>query len=329
MTPASPIVATRGSDLALEQTRRVRSALRIDTELRIVRTAGDRDRRMPLSEQTGAGFFTKDIEGQLLQGEVDLAVHSLKDLPVELAPGLVLGAHLPRDVPSDLLLVRPDAVDTARRLPVVAGSRVGASSARRQALLDLYAPDVVGAPIRGNVPTRVEKARRGDFEAILLSRAGVERLNLDTTPLEVFELDPHLWPGAPGQGTIVVEARANDPSMRTALAHLDHHETAAFTGAERQLLLAYGGGCHAPFGAYAHRDGEQTHIDVAAAPHHEDGEDPLAHPMRLRRFSAADLARAVALAQAWIQAGCGAQDDPFTDHQDKPLKIWHTAPAWC
>ena len=83
MTPASPIVATRGSDLALEQTRRVRSSLRIDTELRIVRTAGDRDRRMPLSEQTGAGFFTKDIEGQLLQGEVDLAVHSLKDLPTE------------------------------------------------------------------------------------------------------------------------------------------------------------------------------------------------------------------------------------------------------
>ncbi len=339
--PRAPIVASRGSALALEQARRVRDALAVTSDLSIVRTAGDRDGRVPLSEQTGAGFFTRDIEEQLLEGSVDLAVHSLKDLPVELAPGLVFGAHLERDHPSDILLVRPDAVDAGRPLPVKAGGRVGASSARRQALLRRYAPDLVPADIRGNVPTRVDKARRGDFDAILLSRAGVERLQLDTTPLEVFELDPRTWPGAPGQATIVVETRSDATHLLELLGPLNHAATQELTAAERDLLLAYGGGCHAPFGAYAcTTTGDGTtagggtsaggvEIHVCAAPLHREGAGPRAHPMELCTFSGETLATALAAARAWIHAGCtnGADSTPDIG-KDNPWPLWQPAPAW-
>ncbi|MDP6519819.1 MAG: hydroxymethylbilane synthase [Planctomycetota bacterium] len=324
-----PLVASRGSDLAREQTRRVRAALDLESELRIVRTAGDRQQHIPLSEQTGAGFFTKDIEEQLLAGEVDMAVHSLKDLPVQLAPGLVFGAHLERDVPSDILLVRPEALDESRPLPVRRGGRVGASSARRQALLGLHAPDLVPADIRGNVPTRVDKAKRGDFDAILLSRAGVERLQLDTAPLLVFELDPRSWPGAPGQATIAVETRTEEADLLTALDAINHRETEVLTGAERCLLLAYGGGCHAPFGAYARRTSSQVEVFVAAAPLHVEGEDPRAKPMHLRCFPGADLSAAVAAAQAWIVAGCGALGDAqMNTGKEQAWPLWQASPAW-
>jgi len=243
-------IGTRGSDLALWQARWVQSRLP-GAALVIITTKGDRVQDRDLSAAEGVGFFTKELEHALLVGEVDVAVHSLKDLPVVTAPGLHVAGIPERAPAADVLLARPDAFDPSRPVPLKPGSRVGASSLRRRAFAADLEPDLVPTSLRGNVPTRVRRCQEGEFEAIVLAEAGLSRLGLDVSPLIISRMDEVLWPPAPGQGALGIEVRADDDEAVKAVAALDHAPTRACVWIERQVLAAFDGGCHLPLGVLA------------------------------------------------------------------------------
>lgn len=251
MTPRKVVIGTRGSDLALWQANTAAALIDAETELSIVKTSGDRFQNIALQGQSTQGFFTKEIELLLLNGEIDVAVHSLKDLPTEITPGLVLGAYLKRAPVSDLLLVNPDWVAADNLVPLKPGCCVGATSLRRQALLRLYRPEAEAALLRGNVPSRVEKCRAGEYGAIILARAGVERLGLKLDDLNVYELDPELWLPAPGQGAVAIQVRAGDAELLDLLEKANDSPTRRAADLERRLLANFEGGCHTAFGAWA------------------------------------------------------------------------------
>jgi hydroxymethylbilane synthase len=244
-------LGTRGSRLALWQAEWVKAALgRLGTavELVIIKTQGDQDIDRPLHQLEGTGFFTKAIEDALLDGRVDLAVHSLKDLPTKQPPGLVVAAVPERHDPAEALVSRDAAAASLDALPP--GARVGTSSLRRVSQLRYRRPDVEVISLRGNVPTRVDKVANGQdgLVAALLAVAGLERLGLGqhvTARLDPLDLMP-----APGQGALGLETRADDRAARAALAPLHHPPTATAVAAERGLLAALGGGCQAPVGAW-------------------------------------------------------------------------------
>jgi hydroxymethylbilane synthase len=302
------IVGTRGSRLAREQTRRVTERLPGSSEVRVVKTSGDRFKDQKLGEQSSVGFFTKEIEAELLSKKIDLAVHSLKDLPTAIPPGLVLAAVLERDEAGDVLLARPDAVDQDKDLPLKPGARVGASSMRRQALLGAFAGEVQPVPIRGNVPTRVEKCIRGGCDAVVLARAGLARLGLEVDPLVAFDLNPRVWIGAPGQGVIAVEAREGDREALERLSGLEHAPTRACVDAERRLHVVFGGGCHAPFGAFMEQENSKIHV---AAPSN-------AGRLGVKEFTALDEA------EEWIRSGC-----PSDTTMGREEWICRPARLWC
>jgi hydroxymethylbilane synthase len=244
-------IGTRGSALARWQAEHVRdrlSALGHEVSLQVITTAGDRllDRR--LESVGGKGAFLKEIEEALEAGEVDLAVHSLKDVPTALADGLELCAMLERADPRDGLVSAGAGLD---ELP--AGARVGTTSLRRQAQLRAARPDLELADLRGNVDTRIRRLREGSFDAILLAMAGLARLGRAE---EVTQpLDPRRFVPAPGQGVIALECRAGDDPVREAAKPLDHAPTARQAAAERAFLAALGGGCNVPLAAHAFEDG--------------------------------------------------------------------------
>jgi hydroxymethylbilane synthase len=289
-------IGTRGSALALWQAEHVRDrllALGHAVELRVITTTGDRvlDRR--LDSVGGKGAFLKEIEETMQAGEIDLAVHSLKDVPVELPRGLSLCAILERADPRDALLsAGPRLAD----LP--AGATVGTTSLRRQALLRALRPDLALADLRGNVDTRIRRLREGRFDAILLAMAGLTRLGRAG---EVTEpLDPRQFVPAPGQGAIALECRDADTAVREAVAPLDHAPSARAVGAERAFLAALGGGCNVPLGAHAFAvDGELELVGFVAA---SDG------PALLRgeRHGSAPEALGRALAEDLLARGAGA-----------------------
>jgi hydroxymethylbilane synthase len=276
--------------------------------VQVIKTSGDRFKEQKLGEQSGVGFFTKEIERELLSEKIDLAVHSLKDLPTAIPPGLVLAAVLERDEAGDVLLARPEALDQERDLPLKAGARVGASSMRRQALLGAFAGEVQPVPIRGNVPTRVEKCIRGDCDAVILARAGLARLGLEASPLVAFDLNPRVWICAPGQGVIAVEAREDDREARERLSGLEHAPTRAAVDAERSLHVVFGGGCHAPFGAFAEQGKSRIHV---AAPSN-------AGRLGVKEFSVLEEA------EEWIRSGC-----PSESTMGREEWICRPARSWC
>ncbi len=243
-------LGTRKSELALTQSGWVARQLGPDVTLVGVTTEGDRLVDVPLSGALTKGFFTEALERGLLDGTLDLAVHSLKDLPIDQPAGLVLGAIPPREAVADLLIVSLEAWDsTAPVLPLRAGASVGAASERRQWLLRTLRPDLVPAFLRGNVPTRVARLREGKFDAVILAEAGVRRLGLSLDGLCVARLGVRSWPCAAGQGALAVQCRADDVGMRARLQALHHAPTAAAVDTERRWLSALGGGCSVPFGA--------------------------------------------------------------------------------
>jgi len=240
-------IGTRGSALALWQAEHVKkhlAALGHEVELRVITTTGDRvlDRR--LEAVGGKGAFLKEIEDALLAAEVDLAVHSLKDVPTVLPDGLSLCAILERADPRDALLS-----SGLRLAELPAGARVGTTSLRRQALVRTARADVVLTDLRGNVDTRIQRLREGRFDAILLAMAGLTRLGRAGEVTEA--LDPRVFVPAPGQGAIALECRDDDTVVREAVAPLDHAPTARAIAAERAFLEALGGGCNVPLGAHA------------------------------------------------------------------------------
>lgn len=251
------IIGTRGSALALWQARRLQLLLGGEdagVRLEIIRTRGDA--RLDVSLADGPldkGAFTKELEEALLDGRVDLAVHSLKDLPTSLPDGLELGPVPERADIGDVLLVRQDALDeTAERpLPLRPGSTVGTGSPRRVALLRHACPDArVPELFRGNVPTRIRKCIDGEVDAVLLARAGVSRLELDPAPLIAFDLDPARWLPAPAQGALGLELRAGDGAVRDRLEDLADPVATLGASVERGLLAKLEAGCHAALGAW-------------------------------------------------------------------------------
>jgi len=241
-------IGSRGSALALWQAEHVRQrllALGHEAAIQVITTTGDRVQDRRLEEVGGKGAFLKEIEEAMLAGEVDLAVHSLKDVPTALPAGLRLCAILERADPRDALLSSSGL--SLKRLP--AGARVGTTSLRRRAQVAALRPDVVLQDLRGNVDTRIRRLREGVCDAILLAVAGLERLGRRAEATEVLE--PDVFLPAPGQGAIALECREADQAVAIAVAPLDHPRTARAVAAERALLAGLQGGCNVPLGAYA------------------------------------------------------------------------------
>ncbi len=289
------VLGTRGSALALAQTGLVRAALAIaspgvETEIREFKTTGDKRQDLSLSsavhgdagEQIDKGLFTKELELALVAREIDVAIHSLKDLPTANPPGLIVAAVLPRANPEDVLIFKPAAADYRQTIPLASGSTVATSSVRRQLQLLHARPDLKVVDIRGNVGTRLEKLRdRFEWAALVLARAGLERLgfNLDGGVIEISgaqfgvkAISADLMLPAVGQGAIALQTRADDPITRERLAAVNHADTFAAITAERELLRLLGGGCQAPLGvATSLQAGELT---LRAVFHRATGELP-------------------------------------------------------
>jgi hydroxymethylbilane synthase len=244
------IVGTRGSTLALRQTDAVVAALSrrspaYDCTVQVVKTQGDRVTDVPLSRFATTGVFVRDVESLLLDGSIDLAVHSLKDVPPDVAPGTVLAAYPERADPLDVLVSRDGPLAS---LP--AGARVGTSSVRRLAQLRAFRSDLVfDEGLRGNVDTRLSKLYQGDFDAIVLAAAGLIRLGRADEITEYLPVDVCL-PDA-GQGALVAQARQDDSEVVELLAAVDDTDVRAAVLAERAVLRAFGGGCKVPVAAYA------------------------------------------------------------------------------
>ncbi|MGO8703854.1 MAG: hydroxymethylbilane synthase [Candidatus Brocadiia bacterium] len=243
------VIGTRGSPLAMWQADYVRRALiqahaGLEVRIEIIRTTGDVLLEPPLARIGGMGVFTKEIENALLKRQVDLAVHSLKDLPTQLADGLRLAAVLKREDPADALVAR----DGRGLAQLPAGAKVLTGSLRRQAQLMHRRPDLKIAQMRGNVQTRLDKFDRSDASAMLLACAGLARLNLSGRITQ--RLDPAEFLPACGQGALAVEVRADDSRVAELCGALDDRATRLATTAERAFLAALGGGCLAPIGAY-------------------------------------------------------------------------------
>ena len=260
MSALKPLrIGTRASALALWQARHVESLVRAQpgappVELVHIRTEGDVQSDVPLWQVQGKAFFTKEIDRALLAGTVDIAVHSLKDLATRLEPGLQLAATLPREDPRDALISASGA--TLSALPQ--GARVGTSSLRRRAFLARARPDAVLLELRGNVPTRVERLRKGDYEAIILAAAGLKRLGLAEQITEYLGVGT--WPPAVAQGVIGICARADDEATLRWLSPLDDRAARLAVSAERALLRMLEGGCQVPLGALATIHEEQLSL---------------------------------------------------------------------
>lgn len=245
-------LGTRGSPLALAQARMVRAALAAAhgfdperIEIQVIRTSGDRIQDRPLAEVGGKGLFTKEIEEALAAGLIDFAVHSSKDMPTVLPPGLMLSAFMERDDPRDAFISRK--AKSIADLP--RGATVGTASLRRQAMMKRRRPDLVIVPLRGNVETRLRKLDEGVADATLLALAGLKRLGLADAATAVLDVDEFL--PAVGQGAIGIEARAGDSRTRELLGSINHADTFSALAAERAFLAVLDGSCRTPIGGYA------------------------------------------------------------------------------
>ncbi len=255
MSAEQVVLGTRPSRLARWQTDWVRGQLQaawpaLRVEVRLFSTAGDRNPDQPLPEIGTKGVFTADLERALLAGEIDLAVHSLKDLPVDDAPDTALGAICARADARDVLVFGPAEPACHNLNDVPAGARVGTCSVRRTAQLLALRPDLNIVSVRGNVDTRLAKVQRGDYDAIVLAAAGLVRLGLGEHIGQYLSLEEML--PAPGQAALAVQCRSADSGALTLLTALDDPAARAATTAERSFLKALGGGCSAPIAAYAH-----------------------------------------------------------------------------
>ncbi len=241
-------MGTRASTLALIQTRQVATALEGGTgarvSLRTIRTKGDEQANATLARIGGDGVFTSALDRALVDGVVDVAVHSLKDLPTRLTPGLCVAATPPREDPRDALVLPLGDDHTLASLP--AGSRIGTGSPRRAALARAFRPDCAVVSMRGNVDTRLAKLDRGACDALLLATAGLDRMGLRDRASELLERTA--WLPAAGQGALAVVVRRDDARARSLAESLDHHATRQAVRAERELLRLLGAGCHLPVG---------------------------------------------------------------------------------
>jgi hydroxymethylbilane synthase len=255
-------IATRTGSLAVTQTQIVVSAIQklypdLDVRIKKIASEGDKDRKTTLWELKDTGFFTSILEDALLANEAEAAVHSFKDLPTAIRDGLTIGAVLGRKFPEDCL-VTASPIKSLDELPNEA--IVGTSSLRRTVQLKRLRSDLRCVPIRGNVPTRLKKLEQGDFDAIVLARAGLERLGLSDKISIIF--DPTKFIPSPAQGALAVEVRADDTETKEIVSKLDDKDARIVTTAERQVFSALGCGCHAPAGVFAQIDGSKITISA-------------------------------------------------------------------
>jgi hydroxymethylbilane synthase len=258
------IIGTRGSDLALWQANFVKDSLAnigVDAELKIIKTQGDSILNLRLDKLEGKGFFTKELEEYLLDGSIDLAVHSHKDLPTKHPDGLIIAAVSEREDPSDVILILKDCVDTTKKLSVKHNGTVGTSSNRRQSQLLAIRPDIEFENLRGNVPTRVQKLRDENYDAIIMAKAGLNRLKLDLSEFYIEEIEPtaELVP-APSQGVLAIQIRETNTQLFDVLQQLNNKAVADEIAIERKVLNLFDGGCHMPLGCYCKKEDGVYHV---------------------------------------------------------------------
>ncbi len=270
------IIGTRGSDLALWQANFVRKELeRIGhkVHIEIITTQGDKVQDLGFDKMEGKGFFTKEIEAALLKRDIDLAVHSHKDLETKQPEGLKVAAVSARENPCELLLVCESAYQENALWGLRKDAVVGTSSARRKSQLLALRQDVQIKELRGNVPTRVEKLRSGEYDAILLAKAGVLRLELDLSGLVSIDLTPDEFVPAPAQGVLALQIRSVDAELQNILKQLNDSKVQKIVHLERSVLNLMDGGCQLPLGVYC--DNKYVHVSFS---------DDAMHPSRYFRF---------------------------------------------
>ncbi|MDI1355391.1 MAG: hydroxymethylbilane synthase [bacterium] len=258
------IIGTRGSDLALWQANYTKKLLEEKghaVEIKIISTEGDRSQEWDTSfdKLEGKGFFTKELEESLLNKSIDLAVHSHKDLQTEMPDGLMVAGVSKRQDPSDMLVMSKEVMDDTMKFGLKKGAIVGTSSARRKSQLLAFRPDVQIKDMRGNVPTRVAKLRKGDYDAIMLATAGVERLELDLDDLHVEHLNTAEFVPAPAQGVLAWQAREDDTELLEVIDEISDLDVLIKINIERQVLQMFDGGCQLPLGVYC--DNEEDDED--------------------------------------------------------------------
>ena len=251
--PSCLTIATRGSKLAVWQSNYIKNLIlaqhpKIDIKLLTITTKGDKITNLPLAKIGGKGLFVKEIEDAILNGQADLAVHSMKDLPMHLPPGLIIGAMPERGEAQDIYLSQN--YPTPQHLPK--GAVVGSSSLRRQAQMLINFPHLAVKSLRGNINTRLDKLARGEYDAIVLAAVGLQRLNLSCP--HMLALPVNTYVPAAGQGALGVEFKQERGDLKNLLAFMNHPPTRLCVEAERAFLRELNGGCHAPIAAYASFD---------------------------------------------------------------------------
>jgi hydroxymethylbilane synthase len=260
-------IGTRGSKLALWQAHYTQAQLKAagyESELVIIKTQGDRIQHLSFDKMEGKGFFTKEIEEALIREEIDVAVHSMKDLPTASPDGLSITAVSYRENPADWMVIRKDSLVDKQLFGLKKGGIVGTSSARRKAQLLHYRPDVQIQDIRGNVPTRLRKLDEGQFDAIMLAAAGLTRLELALDQYKVIRFNPKEFVPAPAQGVLAWQVRTIDKATRRIFKLLHDKSVAAVTNVERKVLQLLEGGCQMPVGVYCEQD-DQSNFHIWAA----------------------------------------------------------------
>jgi hydroxymethylbilane synthase len=245
------VIGSRGSQLALWQARHISAKLNasgVETRIEIIKTTGDKIQDVPLSQVGGKGLFTKEIEEALLDGRIDLAVHSLKDMPAELPAGLILSAIPEREDPRDALL----------GAPLKEGARVGTSSLRRSVQLKAMHRKVSIETLRGNLDTRIRKLDEGQYDTIILAAAGLRRLGWASRIAELIPVDVMI--PAVGQGALAIETRDDQGEAHRIARTLEHEGSRLAITAERAFLAVFGGGCQVPIGAHATIHGSEIHL---------------------------------------------------------------------
>ncbi len=250
------VIGSRGSQLALWQARHIASALGVETRIEIIKTTGDKILDVPLAKVGGKGLFTKEIEEALLAGAIDVAVHSLKDVPSETPDGLTLAAFPPREDPRDAVVGRPLA-------ELSNGAKIGTSSLRRSAQLRALGRGFITENLRGNVDTRLRKLDEGQYDAIVLAAAGLRRLGWADRIREIIPVET-MCP-AVGQGALAIETRADGGEAQKLAGKLDDPATRAAVTAERALLATLGGGCQVPVGGHARVENGSLHLRAIVA----------------------------------------------------------------
>lgn len=255
------IIGSRGSALALWQANFITKELEkagIKAELKIIKTQGDKQPEERFSEMQGQGFFTKEIEEALLNKEIDLAVHSYKDLPTTPVKGLAVGAVSYREDPSELLLINKDAVDLKKKLFIKRDAVLGTSATRRKVQVQALRPDLSIQELRGNVPTRIQKLKDKKYDAIFVASAAIERLGIDTSEFHAEKLSPHEFVPAPAQGVLALQIREGDKEMHEVVQKINHPEVEEVVSLERKIFNLFQGGCNLPLGVYCVKDSDEN-----------------------------------------------------------------------